>query len=60
MGNQAEKTWRIAMEHAAQGLEEWSKGWRAKNPNGPSDHVMQQTVAFLRRMPLPQVKEPTP
>ena len=49
--SQADLIWAIAKQHIIRGLEEWSTGWR---PNGPSEHVMRQTLQFIRSMPLPK------
>jgi len=57
MANQAELIWQIAKQYIVEDLEAWAKGWRA---NGPSEHVMTQTLNRIRSMPLPQVKELTP
>ena len=54
MADQAEKIWAIAKAHIVEGLEDWCKGWR---PNGPSEHVIRQTLQRIRSMPLPQPKE---
>ena len=57
MATQAELIWKIATQFIVEDLEEWSKGWR---PNGPSEHVMRQTINRIRNTPLPQPKGSTP
>jgi hypothetical protein len=50
---QAKLIWTIAKQHIVEDLEDWSRGWRA---NGPSEHVIRQTIQHITSMPLPQPK----
>lgn len=46
--------WEASVSRIVKEIELFSAGWRS---NGPSEHVKNQIVARIRRMPVPQARE---